>query len=138
MLWPRGPWAAWAPNSLKLAALKSDARKARKIPIVRWLMREPEVEWDRGPGVVDLLIVDIPSKRQVHVDTAQRIQIVGWLPDGSELVFWRTNTTAQKMDLIAANPETGATQVIFTESRETFVASASFDVADVFALLAGG
>ena len=138
LLWHRGPWAAWAPNSLKLAALKSDVREARKIPIVHWLMPEPEVEWARGPGVVDLLVVDILSKRQVHVDTAQRIQIVGWLPDGSELVFWRTNTTAQTMDLIAANPETGAIRVILTESRETFVASANFDVADEFALLAGG
>jgi dipeptidyl aminopeptidase/acylaminoacyl peptidase len=138
LLWHRGPWAAWAPNSLKLAALKSDVRKARKIPIVHWLMPEPEVEWARGPGVVDLLVVDILSKRQVHVDTAQRIQIVGWSPDGSELVFWRTNTTAQTMDLIAANPETGTTRVILTETRETFVASASFDVADVFTLLTGG
>ena len=60
------------------------------MPIVHWLMPEPEVEWARGPGVATLLVVDILSKRQVHVDTARRIQIVGWLPDGSELVFWRT------------------------------------------------
>ena len=68
LLWHRGPWTAWAPNSLKLATLKSDARQARRIPLVHWLMREPEVEWARGPGVVDLLIVDVPSKRQLHIE----------------------------------------------------------------------
>ncbi len=137
LLWPRGPWAAWAPNSLQVAALKSDVGEARRMPIVQWLAPEPEVEWARGPDMVDLVIVDIPSRRQMHIDTAQRIQIVGWLPDGSGLIYWRTNLTADKMDLLSVNAETGATRLILTESRETFVAHANYDVTSDFALIPG-
>ncbi len=121
----------WSPGSFKLAVKKADFRKVPKIPIVHYLKRTDEVDWARYPKAggpmrqTELLIVDILSKQQVRLDTGeepdQHLYILGWRPDGSELLFLRRDRLSKKLDLMAANPTSGATRIILTETQDTFI-----------------
>ena len=123
-------WASWSPNSLKLAVKKVDYRHVPKIPILHYLPTE-EVEWVHFPRAGqpmrrdELFIVDILPKRWVRIDIGedpdQYIYLIGWRPDGSELLFLRKTRDHKKLDLMAANPTTGSARVILTETQETFV-----------------
>jgi dipeptidyl aminopeptidase/acylaminoacyl peptidase len=123
----RSRWALWSPDSVKLALKKVDYRQVPKRLIVHWLKPEEEVEWVHTPreGGEELFIVDILSKRHVRVDTGEQpdqyIYLLGWQPDGSELLFLRVKHTWKKLDLMAANPTTGTTRVILTENEKTWV-----------------
>ncbi len=120
----------WSPDSFKLAVTKRDSRKVPKIPIVHWLKPTVEVEWFHRPRVGgplpqwELFIVDILSKRQVRVDIGaepdQYLRILGWRPDGAELLFTRFNREHKKLDVMAANPISGSTRIVLTETRKTF------------------
>ncbi len=122
--------AKWSPDSFKLAIKKVDYRNAPKALIVHYLKPRPEVEWVRhdASAQTELFIVDILSKRQVRVDEEQdpgeHLALLGWRPDGSEMLFRRMDRGRKKFDLMAADPATGSTRVVVTESRKTFVDSA--------------
>ena len=120
-------WAWWAPDGLRLAVKKADYRKVRKYPIVDYLKPREEVQWslsdsDSEPPT-ELFIVNIVTKQRVRVDTGtepdQYFWVLGWRPDGSELIFLRPDRTTTKLDLMAAKPSTGSTRIILTESRTT-------------------
>jgi dipeptidyl-peptidase-4 len=123
--------AMWSPNSFKLAAIKVDNRKVPLLPIVHWLKPTEEVEWvhfTKAGGPMpqsELFILDIFSKRKTRVDTGkeedQNIHIIGWNPEGSELLLVRINREQKKLDLMAADPETGSTRIIITETSRTFL-----------------
>ncbi|MCH8247364.1 MAG: DPP IV N-terminal domain-containing protein [Bacteroidetes bacterium] len=125
--------AHWSPNSLKLAVKKIDARQAAKMPLVHWLGPIEEVEWvyphrtmTGGPmRQPELFVVDILSRRQIRVDTGeernQYLHVLGWLPDGSELLFLRVDRWLKNLQLMAADPNTGAARVILSETQKTFV-----------------
>ncbi len=123
--------AQWSPGSSKLALQKVDNRQVHSIPIVHWLGPTEEVTWVKqakpsGPfPQTELFIVDILSKRQVRIDTGeeldQQFTFLGWRPDGSELLFLRVDREYKNVDLMAANPATGATRVILSETQKTFV-----------------
>ena len=125
------PWAQWSPDSFKLAVKKVDYRKVPKIPVVHWLKPREEVEWVRhsraGEPIhqSELYIVDVYSKRKVRVDTGeepdQYIYFLEWRPDGSEFFFLRTDRLWKTLDLMAADPITGSTRVVVTETQKTFL-----------------
>ena len=125
-----GGWAEWSADSSQLTVEKVDYRKVARMPLVNWLKPMPEVQWVRfvRPGEpmprTELYVVDIRSKQQVRLDTGkeqdQHCWIYGWRLDGSELLFFRMNRTLQKVELMAANPATGATRVVLTETHKTF------------------
>ena len=123
--------AKWSPDSLKLAIKKVDSRKVSYTPIVHWLKPREEVEWIHytkagGPlPQTEIFVVDILSKQLVRVDTGeesdQYFHILRWRPDGSELLFFRISRDFKTLELMAANPTTGSTRVVFTETQKTFV-----------------
>ena len=121
-------WAWWSPDSYRLAVRKSDYRSMPKYAIVDYLSPREEVRWsisDSDPEPpAELFIVDIVTKQRVRVDTGtepdQYFWVLGWRPDGSELLFLRPDPRTTKLDLMAANPSTGSTRIILTESRTTY------------------
>ena len=129
--------AKWSPDGFKLAVKKVDYRNVPKIPVVHWLQPTAEVEWVRPESSFtsttagaslprsELFVVDILSKRQVRIDTDkepnQHLHIVGWWRDGSELLFLRASRELKTVELMAANPVSGSTRVILTETQTTFV-----------------
>jgi dipeptidyl aminopeptidase/acylaminoacyl peptidase len=133
----------WSPDSFKLAVLKVDFRQVNKIPIVHWLKPTEEVEWMPYPRPggpmpqTELFVVDILSRQPVRVDTGkepdQRITLLGWRPDGPELLLFRSNRRRTKVDLMAANATSGASRVVLTESQNWFIPTGS-----LFTLLGDG
>ncbi|MDA2930967.1 S9 family peptidase, partial [Acidobacteria bacterium AH-259-O06] len=133
-------WAWWSPDSFKLALKKEDWRKVPKIPVVHWLKPVEEVDWEQYPPrasraggptyQTELFILDILSKRQVHVDIGEEpdqfIDFLGWRPDGSELLFLRRDRVYKKYDLMAADGATGTSRLVLTETENTWVRTPGF------------
>ena len=80
--------------------------------------------------VVDLLVHDVATKKTVWLDVRDGKpfdnSVVGhyaynvrWAPDGRELLFHRTNRRQNILELVAANPETGAIRVVIREEWKT-------------------
>ena len=110
----------WSPDNSKLAAKKIDFREVSEenLPMARLL------EIAGGFRMLtELFIVDTHSRRSVRVDLGEPeywiIRIQGWYQ--SELLFLRMNRDFNRLDLMAADPVTGATRLILSETQETFV-----------------
>ena len=80
--------------------------------------------------VVDLLVYDVATRKAVKVDLRSGKPFdnsvighyayrVAWSPDGKELLFNRTNRRQNILELVAANPDTGAIRVIIREDWST-------------------
>ena len=102
---------------------------ASKFPLVHYLNPQEDVEWFAhessaiGEGeVTELYVVDVLTSERIKVDTGEaaggRIYIEGWSPDGSVLWLIRTDRWERKVEVLVANPSTGATNVVLTEVRE--------------------
>jgi len=139
----------WSPNGLKLALTKTDLRNVPRFPSVDYLGQRAQVQWRDTPQAggpmpqTELFIVDILSQRQIRVDTGeepdQYIYILGWLPNGSELLFFRQDREAKKLELMAANSTDGSTRIVLTETVDTFhQANPWWGWAGVFTLLKDG
>jgi dipeptidyl-peptidase-4 len=121
----------WSPDSHMIAVKKEDQRQVHRFPIVRWLSEEEEVEWlpytKTGEPLpsTELYIVDLRTKRKILVDTSDPenpyIDIIGWLPGASELIFTKANRVWNKLELRAADPETGSIRLILKETSKTFL-----------------
>ncbi len=124
----------WSPDSSKLATVKIDLRQYPKIPVVNYLGPREVVDWvhDYNPRAgqpipqTRLFILDVASKKQVEVKTGEQVHYglggyPGWRKDGSEFLFQHMRRDYKQFDLLAANPVTGTTRVVLTESSKTFV-----------------
>ena len=130
--------------------MKSDERHVHKVPLVHWLKPHEEVEWAAltkagGPlPFSEIHIVDALSKEDVRVETGNErevyLGILGWLPDGSELVFSRISRRFDRLDVMAADPETGVSRVIMTETQPTFIKGISINpgLPDLYTPLSDG
>ena len=123
----------WSPDSKKLAFYKFDYRNVKdyylqykQTLLYDSLEVEPYTKVGVVNPVVDLFIYDLTSGSIVQVDVrdgkAFDNQVVGhyiygieWSPNGSELLFHRTNRKQDIMEWTAANPETGSCRVIVHE-----------------------
>jgi dipeptidyl aminopeptidase/acylaminoacyl peptidase len=123
--------ARWSPDGSKLAALRRDVRGVLKMPIVHWLKTNEEIEWQWYPKAgqpiarQEVMIIDAATGRTVKVDlgdvTDRFTSIIGWRPDGSELLVARMDREYKQLDFLAANPGTGATRLIVSERQGTFI-----------------
>jgi len=122
--------AKWSPHGLRLAALKVDQRSLERLPLLHWLKPNEEVEWLRYSKVggalarQDPCIIDVLSRREVKLELEPGdayVDLIGWLPDGSELVLMRGTRDFKRLDVIAADPATGKTRVVLPETQPTFI-----------------
>ena len=79
---------------------------------------------------VDLFVYDVATKRSQRVDVrdgqpfdntvvGHYVYHVEWSQDGRELVFFRTNRRQNIMEVVAANPATGACRVVLRDAWPT-------------------
>jgi dipeptidyl-peptidase-4 len=120
----------WSPDSRKVAYYRFDEKD---VPLYHLqldqtkLYSRDDTEAYPKPGqpnpIVDLFVYDVATKKSVRIDvrTGKRFtnDVVGhyvyhvqWSPDGTELLFNRTNRRQNVLELAAANPDTGAVRVV--------------------------
>ncbi|MFV0589980.1 MAG: alpha/beta fold hydrolase [Draconibacterium sp.] len=123
----------WSPDSKKLAFYSFDMSKVRNY-FLQYEQTEiydsMNIEAYTKVGAVNpevgLLTYDLDTKKTVTVDVRDGLpfnnQVVGhyvydirWSPDGSELLFHRTNRKQDIMELDAADPVTGKCRVVVRE-----------------------
>ncbi|HCE57390.1 MAG TPA: peptidase [Prolixibacteraceae bacterium] len=123
----------WSPDSKKLAFYSFDLTKVRdyylqykQTELYDSLEIEPYTKVGAINPEVGLMIYDVESKKTVTVDVRDRkpftddvlghyVYDIQWSPDGTELLFHRTNRKQSVMEWTAANPETGKTRVVVRE-----------------------
>jgi dipeptidyl-peptidase 4 len=127
----------WAPDSRKIAYYRFDEQK---VPDYFLQMNQTKlqsiVDTEAYPKagapnpVVDLFVYDVATKNTTRLDVragkpfdnavvGHYVYHVAWSPDGTELLFNRTNRRQNVLELAAANPATGATRVILREEWPT-------------------
>jgi len=127
----------WSPDSRKLAYYRFDERPVPDYFVaLNQTLLQDTVDTEAYPKsgvpnpVVDVFVYDVAARQSVRVDVrdgkpfdnnvvGHYVYHVMWSPDGSELLFFRTNRRQNVMEVVAANPVTGATRVILREEWPT-------------------
>lgn len=127
----------WSPDGGRLAYFRFDEKKVDDYHLqVDQTKLYSRVETEAYPKagrqnpVVDLYVYDVTAKRTVRVDVrdgkpfdnsvvGHYVYRVAWSPDGTELLFNRTNRKQNVLELVAANPATGACRVVIHEEWPT-------------------
>lgn len=123
----------WSPDGRKLAFYRFDESKVAdyflqydQLLIQDSVEIEPYTKVGANNPVVDILVYDLQTKKITKLDVrdgqpfsadviGHYIYGVEWAPDGSELLFHRTNRRQKIMELAAADPETGKCRVVVRE-----------------------
>ncbi|MDX1745443.1 MAG: DPP IV N-terminal domain-containing protein, partial [Halobacteriales archaeon] len=136
--WVKGFWsgtgAMWSPDSRRLALKRVDGREVEDLPYIRFLTPETPLGWNRFPRPGDptfqteLWVIDVVSGERVRLDAGQapdqRLEILGWREATDEILFVRLNRRHTKLELLAGSATTGASRVLLTEERDTYVVGA--------------
>ncbi|HXC24997.1 MAG TPA: DPP IV N-terminal domain-containing protein [Gemmatimonadaceae bacterium] len=118
----------WSPDGHKIAYLQFDERPVTPFHITHGgtsdeLQRYP-VAGAANP-IVKLFVLDLDTHQTVEVATksSSNVYIVRptWTQDGTELLYQRLNRHQDTLQLLAANPTTGAVRTILTETDAAFV-----------------
>ncbi|WP_206081978.1 S9 family peptidase [Maribellus sediminis] len=123
----------WSPDNSKLAFYHFDMSKVRNYYLQyeqTELYDSMNIEAYTKVGavnpVVDLMIYDLETKKTITVDVrdgqpfddnvvGHYVYGIEWAPDGTELLFHRTNRKQDIMEWTAANAETGKCRVVVRE-----------------------
>ncbi len=127
----------WSPDSAMLAYYRFDESKVKdyyvaydQLKVQDTLNVEPYPKAGADNPIVDLYVYNMATKHSkpidVHFDGGVGPDIgtyvydVRWSPDGSELLFNRTNRKQNILEFCAANPKTGDCRVILRETSNTW------------------
>ena len=127
----------WSPDSTKVAYYRFDEKQVPDYVLQldqTQVQSKADVEAYPKAGapnpIVELFVYDVATKKSTKVDVrdgkpfdnsavGHYVYRVAWSPDGTELLFNRTNRRQNILEFIAANPATGATRVIVHEEWPT-------------------
>ena len=127
----------WSPDSSKIAYYRFDEQKVPDYFLqLDQTKVQSAVDTEAYPKagapnpVVDLFVHDVATNKTARVDVrdgkpfdnsvvGHYVYHVAWSPDGSELLFNRTNRRQNVLEFAAANPTTGTTRVILREEWPT-------------------
>ena len=127
----------WSPDSRKLAYYRFDEKQVLDYNLQldqTKIQSRIDVEAYPKAGTnnptVDLYVYDVASRTTTKVDVrdghafengvvGHYVYRISWTADSRELLFSRTNRRQNVLELVAVNPETGATRVILREEWPT-------------------
>ncbi len=121
----------WSSDSKKLAFYEIDERQCKVFYLTEDLTETyPTLNTEKYPKsgddnpIAGLLIYNLESGTTTRVnvggDIEQYVYNIRWSPDGSELLFHRTNRHQNRLEVMAADPETGASRLVVGETQETW------------------
>ncbi|WP_036521142.1 S9 family peptidase [Novosphingobium acidiphilum] len=138
-----GYW--WAPDETRLAVERFDESGVGMVTRAAIGAGATSVTQQRYPGagtanaVVSLSIVTADGESRVAVDLGPDKDIylarVDWAHDGKTLYVQRLNRAQDRLDMLAVDPATGASHVLFTE---TAAAKSWINLSDAYRFLADG
>ncbi len=127
----------WSPTSSKIAYYRFDEKRVLDYNLQldqTKIQSRNDVEAYPKAGaenpVVDLFVYDVATRKNTRIDVrdgkpfdnavvGHYVYRVMWTADGRELLFTRTNRRQNVLELVAANPDTGATRVVLREDWPT-------------------
>ncbi len=127
----------WSPDSTKIAYYRFDEKQVDdyylqmdQTKLYSRIDVEAYPKAGRPNPIVDLFVYDRASGKSVKVDVrdgkpfdnavvGHYVYNVAWSPNGTELLFDRTNRRQNILELVAANPATGACRVVIHEEWPT-------------------
>jgi dipeptidyl-peptidase 4 len=127
----------WSPDSSRLAYYRFDEKNVPDYFLELDQTRlQSAIDTEAYPKagapnpVVDVYVYDLATKKSTRVDVrngqpfdntvvGHYVYHVAWSPDGSELLFNRTNRRQNILELAAADPATGETRVVVHEEWPT-------------------
>jgi dipeptidyl-peptidase 4 len=124
-----GYW--WAPGDGFIAFTEVDESPVAVVPRVEIGATATEIIDQRYPragaanAIVRLLVRNNATARTVYADLGSDTDIyvarVDWSKDGRTLYVQRQNRAQTRLDLLAIDPETGASRVILTETDPAWI-----------------
>ena len=127
----------WSPDSTKVAYYRFDEKQVPdyylqldQTKLYSRIDTEAYPKAGQPNPIVDLFVYDVAAKKTVKVDVrdgkpfdnavvGHYVYSIAWSPDGTELLFNRTNRRQNILELVAANPATGACRVVVREEWPT-------------------
>jgi dipeptidyl aminopeptidase/acylaminoacyl peptidase len=139
----RGQSAKWSPDGTRLVAFKEDIRNVHQMPVVHWLKaNKEEITYQTYPGTGEMMLrhelyvfdvrSGIPTLLDLGDTTDHGISPLSWRPDGSEILVLRVERLMKKLDMLAVNPKTGESRILFSEQQPTFIEGLAFDPQNLF------
>ena len=127
----------WSPDSSRIAYYRFDEQKVPDYYLQTDQTKlQSTIDTEAYPKagapnpIVDLYIFDVATKKSTRIDVrdgkpfdnsviGHYVYHVAWSPDGTELLFNRTNRRQNVLEFVAANPSTGATRAVLREEWPT-------------------
>jgi dipeptidyl-peptidase-4 len=123
-----GYW--WSPDETRIALAFVDQSGVDVVERVDVGAQGAAIVHQRYPKVgrpnarVDLYVADVASGRRVKIDLGEAEYYLGrvdWAKDGKVLYIQRLTRDQKRLDLLAADPKTGAARVIVTETSPHWI-----------------
>ncbi len=126
-----GVRSPWSPDATQLFAVRYDHAGVFRLPVVHMLKRDEEVTFqrfqkagarlDRAQPYVVPVLGKAPVRIELGDTTDQYFRLLGWRPDGSEVLLARFARDFRRVDILAANARSGAARTLMTEASRSFV-----------------
>ncbi len=136
----------WSPDGNKLAYIKFDESKVRMFGMTMFAGSNPELIKNKlypecrsfkypkageDNSVVSVHIYDINSDKTTTADIGDNTDIyiprIRWTKNVNRLAIFRLNRLQNKFELLYANPETGKTNISYTETNKYYIDETDFD-----------
>lgn len=121
----------WSPGSKQIAFMQFDESPVSKYPIVHDVDPKPELELQSYPKagannpIVTLFIVDISSKEITRIESGLDTNVYlfngKWTPDGRYFTYQRLNRWQNRLELFAADPQTGTTKRLLMDEDPCYI-----------------
>ncbi len=124
-----GYW--WHPEGTHIVAARIDETPVEIVPRFGINADGVTVTDQRYPragtpnALVELYVIDVATGARTQIDLGQETDIylsrVNWASDGSTVYVQRQNREQTVLDVLAADPATGETEVMLTEEAPTWI-----------------